>query len=702
MLLLKKLTLKDFMCFSDAQFDFDNNIILISGQNGQGKSAVLEAISLALTSKKRSTSYQDYVKQGKESALIVLDCVINNEPVNFNIQINLVKGTTFQIDLTYKGKLYQNKETEEIIESFGLNYYSDLMFSMQAEDDITKLTPAQRAYYLQKLLNFDFDEQKIKLKKDIDQFDEIIKINKIEIPLKENSITREKDSMEGLKQVIETEEDISLIKENIITISAKLEEAEKNIDKLNLLNNQINEINNNLLNSKEKINEYNAKINSVKEQLEKNEKNKETIASLEKSKYSLLSTEKGYNEDLDKKNQLILEISNEIKDLSKTKLELLAVKYEIEKLEDLYDKDECPVCGQETKNVAEKYYVDYISKHKDLINNTPDSILECKEIILNKLSTFEKQNKELESELENCNKEVSLLKEAIFNIKVSVDNTQNRIANNLTQINENYSNNTINNLKLNLEKETQFLNIFTTNKNKLQEEIKSYSNIKIGDIRSELELLKNRLFNYNNTINTNIEISKRNEKRNENITTLQKEIDVLIARNFELNKQKETFEEAYKIFDKDLPNFMAIKACATLQDKLNNFIQNIFPTYEVRLEASKKGCEFFYTKDNTIKENLKKKNNYMLNAKMSSGFERVLLTLAFKISLAELYNCDCLFLDEADGSADEDNSQILYEYLIDSGSYNQIFFITHKISIKDFVTNNYQAKVYEIENGAII
>jgi DNA repair exonuclease SbcCD ATPase subunit len=257
------------MSISDLDLDFNNKVILISGANGQGKSSIIDAISLCFVSKKRSTSYQDYVQQGKEFAKIILDCIINNEPVNFDIQLNLIKGNPFQIALTYKGKTYHNKETEEIIESFGLNYYSDLIFSMQNDDDITKLTPAQRAYYLQKLLNFNFDEQKITLKKSMDQFEEILKVNNTEIPLKQNFLQKEKDSIEELKQLLETEEDIKNIKSILSKKELELVEAEKNLSKLSELNNQLNNINTRLFSDKEIVNVNTNLVHSIEKSLEK-------------------------------------------------------------------------------------------------------------------------------------------------------------------------------------------------------------------------------------------------------------------------------------------------------------------------------------------------------------------------------------------------------------------------------------------------
>jgi DNA repair exonuclease SbcCD ATPase subunit len=144
---------------------------------------------------------------------------------------------------------------------------------------------------------------------------------------------------------------------------------------------------------------------------------------------------------------------------------------------------------------------------------------------------------------------------------------------------------------------------------------------------------------------------------------------------------------------------MVVNTCGKLQEEMNNFIQNIFPNYEVRLSNSKKGCEFFYTKDRSILELEKKKNNAWINSKMSSGMEKAALTLSFKISLAQLYGLNILIGDEIDQNADNESSEKLFESLTNL-PFDQLFLITHKNEIKDFITDNFSdTKTYEVKDG---
>lgn len=687
------------MCFDEAEFNFTNKLVLISGANGQGKSAIFDAISLCFSSKKRSVSYQDYVKQGKDTANIVLDCIINNNPVHFEIQLNLSKGTPFDINLTIDNKTYHNKETEEIIESFGLDYYSNLIFSMQNDNDITSLTPAQRAYYLQNLLNFDFEKQKEHLKNNISQFDTIIKSSNTEIPIKENFIKKEESSFEVLKEVPEL---------NLLELTTKIENKEKELEesekkmtefyqskeKISVLQNKIVETNSSIKLQYHYAKEIQSKKDSIQSMLKEKEDSKLKI---EEYKKSILNLTNEQNEN----KQLLLEIDSEISEIKKLIDDYNKANNELNRLCKVYEEDKCPFCGQETKDAIEEQFNKYISSNElfSFIQNK-SSLLDTKDEVSLKLSSFNSKLKDLEAEKSNIVSNKETLELALMGKKSLLNGACDRI-----QIIDDFIKNSNfkdeleekNLIILNLQMELRQIEL---EKISYEEEIKNFVEIKLSEISKEISLLKNKKSEYESLLDVNKNIELRNKKRQENIDSLKLEIETLKNKNRDIILQKDIFEEAYKIFNTDLPNFMTIKACFTLQDSINSFIQDIFPQYEVLLQASKKGCEFFYTKDSSIKES-KKKNNFLLNTRMSSGFEKNLLTLAFKVSLAKLYNCDCCFLDEADGAADEYNTQLLYNNIINL-EFNQIFLITHKEFVKEFLINNYPVDFFEIKNGKVI
>lgn len=257
--------------------------------------------------------------------------------------------------------------------------------------------------------------------------------------------------------------------------------------------------------------------------------------------------------------------------------------------------------------------------------------------------------------------------------------------------------------EINLNDYEEELSIKRSLLNNLEEKLKTLKQIpvpklSVSEISEKINSLQLRIQNYKSIEKANHEIELRNQEKLLKIEQLNKEIKELEEKQVKTIKQKNIHEEAFKVFDKNLPNIMTINACSTLQNNINNFIQKTFSNYEVVLQASKKGCEFFYTKNSSVVEG-KKKNNYLLNSKMSSGFEKDILTLSFKVSLAELYDCNCMVLDEADGASDEDNAMLLYDTLMNR--FDQIILTTHKNSIKEYLQNNYNAKFITFNNGEI-
>ena len=85
---------------------------------------------------------------------------------------------------------------------------------------------------------------------------------------------------------------------------------------------------------------------------------------------------------------------------------------------------------------------------------------------------------------------------------------------------------------------------------------------------------------------------------------------------------------------------------------------------------------------------------------MSSGFERSLLSVAFRYSLCLLYGLPICFMDEVDGHADEESSKTLYEYIFSSNAFSQMFLISHKPEIRFLLSDMCQdAKIYSVDDG---
>lgn len=83
MIVISSLKLKNFMNIASADLRFQKGINVLAGKNGQGKSAVLEAIAFCLTGRRRGDSWKDYIKSKETSFYIELNIIHNGENIQF-------------------------------------------------------------------------------------------------------------------------------------------------------------------------------------------------------------------------------------------------------------------------------------------------------------------------------------------------------------------------------------------------------------------------------------------------------------------------------------------------------------------------------------------------------------------------------------------------------------------------------------------
>jgi DNA repair exonuclease SbcCD ATPase subunit len=620
-----------------------------------------------------------------------------------------VRGTPYQMELTHQGKIYKNTEAEEVLKSFDIEYYADLIFSMQSDDykDITQLSPTQRSNYLQRLLNFDFIKEKEKLKEDLNNISTQQNSLKNDVSVNEQLKQKEQTDIEKLIEITVKEDVINSYKQSIEDKRLQIERYQTNQRKSNLLKTELAD-----LNLREQI-------------LEKNEAGiKLTLSTIRDTKQKLTSTETELQKVIEQLTYLRSEqtkyeedgkrTADKIQSVSENLIKYTAIRDEIERqfshivqITDLHDQKICPTCGQSTESHTESVLAE---KKAELTRYMNDYGFE--------IATDDTFDGQVNIHLSFIKLKLNSIENALKNHKTDQIMLLSTVATTTAQIdqNERYRDScdaTLNDLDYSPMEEQKSVNqldeIDTQLKHIIETKIEVTKQIEeiddsddLSNLSNEIIELTNKVNAYNTNIKTNEEIKKRNEKRQANIQKYTQSIADAQEQLGQLTSQYNTISDAYNILDKTLPNYMVIKTCNSLQDEMNSFIQNIFPNYAVKLVNSKRGCEFFYTKDNTIVENEKKRNNAWINSKMSSGLEKVCLTLAFKISLSKLYGVDLLLLDEADGPGDDDSSEKLFANILDY-DFTQVFLISHKSSVKDFISQSFGKTIsYSVTSGVFI
>lgn len=689
MLILKSLHLEHFMCITEADLNFDANCIIIEGDNGQGKSAVMEAIAICLSERKRSDSVKEFIQKPHDHAKIILDLIYNDEQILFDVNLNHKGGTPLERDVLYKGKHYINSEVTDLIKELDFTFYSDIIMQMQGQDDIATMTPVMRLNLLQRLFQFDFTEEIGPIQEKLEEFvkNKTLDIDKIDFLEKAN---KQKDTtLKSLK-----EKDFDFSKEDYDNYKNELDDKKAQVEKLSNDLDKTFEI-------LQKKTDIQGMIDTIENQqagiAQKLLDNKKAAEALKKADYptqiSSLGTgetdammKKAAAEDIIKnKKNAIAQLETSISSINVQIGELNAAKKNCDHKLELAKKGICPECGKPTDDIDDvkiiKEKEEYDDKIGDEIEKKDNLIIEMNKY-KDEVTAQRKQISVLEASISRFDTEAKMLEqqEAAEKAKLIPEEKIKEYEDKLKELDEKAK--PLYDLIHDYDNQLSDRNKKTLEKSKLKTEIadlekKIKGSDEIADHNKVVELQRMSIKN---------EILE-NEKNIEVFRNLISDID--------LNVQ--TYNEVLRVLDKELPNYLVVKTCAKLEAEMNNFVNIVFPNFRLRLLQSRRGVEFFYTTDpNVDMTDIKK----LINSKMASGYEKSVLGLAFKVALCKAYNLSFIALDEIDAAASEGNSVLTMESLISSNIFNQIFFITHKEATRDIIKSLSSSVIcYHTEKG---
>lgn len=672
---IKELHLVNFMNISEADFVFDDNMNFIYGQPASGKSALFDAMRITLSTYKRSSTYGEYVKQGEDNALITLKADIFGKIAVFTTTINRVKGNACKRRLEYDGESFEDSQVEEWLKSRNIDYHAKLAFAMQNEVNIVEIGSAERLTYIQKLFKFDFKAKKDKLmasKKEVEE-----KINELNSQIAGNRSTIEHLSIEQKTEERTITDEIKKQYEARIEEQTKLiRENQSIIDKANAIKDEINSYNKDILNYSNLIMQEESIISSEAEKESEIKTLTNEIKELEETIKTILFESEDFKKEVDN----LLKQKNELTELrnahTTTKIEIESNIKNVKNKIDLVSQGKCPTCGQPTTDLDNTLDKQLEKLNKDLelekteINNIQTQFSEIEHSLNEAQTKFNTKNIDLAGANSSLVSKKSRLQ--------SLNNREIKHACNITEMNS---------------KKQELLDL---QKSK-QIELEQYKVDKsVSELLDEIDPLKKAIDEDNIIIEKNAIIIKTNSENKAKCAELKITNEKLLDEVVALNNKVSSIKEAYEMVNKTLPKYISKRICDSLQNKINKFIHRVFPKYEVKLEVSDKGCDLLYTKDKTVVD--EKRNKY-LKADMSSGLERYILSLAFKVSLAESYKLDLFVGDEIDQSANDQDAKVLTDMLINSKSFKQLFIISHKNAILDHITENYKCNVYKAEDG---
>jgi len=601
------LNLNNFMSYETLNLDFSEiHIACLSGENGSGKSSILDSITWCIWNESRASSNEQLIRLGTSNMSV--EFVFKLEDRMYKILRHSKKSKSSKTSSTllefqaFTGSVYKSltgktiKETQSnIIETIKMDYetFVNSAFILQGKaDKFTTKTPKERKEVLAEILNLEqYDVLQNKAKDKSKEFEATKNILLSNLTTQKESIIDE----EAIKQeitIIETK--LSEIQNNLDNLNSIIEKLTE--EKENFSNEiaQLNQVENNYQNNKKFLENTQKSIDDLKKELDKIEKivlNKDDI----EKNYNSLKNLKQEEQKLVEKQTKSYEIENKINTLTS---EIQTQKHELE---------------------LEKHKLDERLLQYKKEESEHEKIVKDREKILNGYENLKKA-KEEESEYQKKAVIAQKYSEELYKLEKEFINELNKLKNKQSQIHSQI-----------LEREKIVSSLSTLNKkeNELNNEIKKLDVLKIRleyltdeglkiksgieynikvifDKKTEIELYINKIKEWEHvhsaecpmchTFLTELDKKKIIEKYKSDIEILTHEIEELELSNSKTQKLVDEYREEYKKISSELKK--KDKLFSEL-GQVNHQLENIKKAQEELKELKKINLDL----ENKIKNN---------------------------------------------------------------------------------------------------
>ncbi len=668
-MIIKKIKLKNIRSYIEEEIKFPENITLLSGDIGSGKSTILLAIDFALFGIRRGElSGSALLRNGSHEGYIILNFTIDNKEIFIKRTLKKTNNGIVQDS----GYLTINDITKELtpvelkqrILSL-LNYPPEMLTKKALIYKYTVYTPQEemklillgekedRLQTLRKVFNIDKykrikDNSKILLSEIKQKKKEHLGMIS-DLDDKKSRLKGKESELSNLNKNLETEKLNLLTKKDIIAKKQKeISNFEQQILKINNLKKDIEIFSHRFNSTEEQKFKNHTQIKLIERQLLESDIKIEI--NYDELKLNIENNEK-FLEETEKK---LKEVTKSIVEINSKKRNSMEIKSSILKL------DLCPLCKQ---GVSEEHKQAVSKREEELLLKLENDI----DILIlreNQLNSKIKEIKQLISNYKNQEKEYEIQK--------------------VKQKDINYKKELINNIKKEQEQIEILLKEILSKK-----QIIEYELDKLKDTEKEYEINKKEL---NDVLN-------QERKIEINIASISKEYETIQKEILYLKKEISEKEEAKEKLD----------YCIKLQDWIENFFTNIVDIIEKKVMLKvhtdfnslfQKWFDMLMDAD-LIKVRLDEEftplieqNSYDIEYENLSGGEKTACALAYRLALNQVINNivtsintkDIIILDEpTDGFSSEQLDKI--KYVLEELNMKQIIIVSHESKIESFVDN---------------
>lgn len=666
--------------------EFTDGFNVINGENGGGKTSIVNAISILLLNKYEG-NLEGFINDKSTDATAKLVFYINDTRYTSSIALHKAKSTSSDRHLyrndteIAKGEDCE-KELEKLLPAFLTSY--SLMYRQGSEYKVTECSDSDRRNLLTQLVSLDYSEKVAQFitptvntlttqiadtEKELYALDnktytfgeeKVVpgeKYSQAEIEAVSAKVERFKNNEENLKKQKQ-------LKESVETATKDFEEAKAKYDTEKLL-------------AKKE-----ADIAAAKDYVTKE------LANIEASRATTKTQSKdrmqGYldrSAELEKELTTIVfaevptfdpnAVTDKLTNIAALKTRLTDTLGSIKSLE----SGVCPVCG----GSCEHKLKDFQDQAADIEKNLATADAE-----LNKAKDEKAAAEKITKENEAAKMKQLNLQAELSNVKTKIESEKTSVVAALQSLKE----------------QEKILN------DKLENDIKTIEYNTEAQIASSEELLKQKQLYLDNLKSQldSIQIETGLEDCSDLLNTMQKknaEIDECIAYNSAIREQNkrvtlqqaEDETEKSKVTEKliDLKNQLADNKLAAelmsrtyptwklerdlkdIENKTNIFVEDIYKPLYVRFAANKNSLKMAY--GNGERD---------LPIKRLSGAERQIVNLAVENVFNRQQNLSCIILDECDSAMDVKKKETFFSTLLSlQDHYKQLIVITHSNEVKD-------------------
>jgi exonuclease SbcC len=664
----KKVSLQNIRSYKNAEIEFPEGSVLLSGDIGSGKSSILLAIEFALFGLQRGRSGEGLLRNGEKEGKVKLNLELDGKNIEIERNLKRSKDSVQQDNCLItinneKKQLSANELKSAVLNLF--SYPSEFLSKNPVLYRYTVYTPQEE---MKAILMEDPEERLNTLRRvfNIDKYKRIIEnaekfMSKLRegIRMKEarlNDLESKKNEKELKKQ------EVLKIKTEIATLSLKVNELRKIVSerkgKLNEFENKIRELNK----LKTEIASVNSELFTKKDRITAD---REHVEILKKQVLTLEEELKG----------------RKIEDVGKVEIEIKKLEKEI----DAHDSEMLIVNRKITSFEVEKQRLEKMAN--DIINlqNCPT----CQQQVVeeHKHRIKEKSGNEISEIVKRLGEEIKRKSEIDAKIKETKKN--------------------INSLRV-LDKELSVLKLKCSNLDEKKKQLKKYEESQdvleksLAVLHARKEDLDNRLNGFSG-VERNYDIAKR---MLEEVWEEEKVMDISKAR---FERQLEDVLALIIIMDKEIEEMERAKILIMKLSRLQSFIEQEFIPAVANMERNvmlKLHADFselfgkwFSMLVNELSARINEEftplieqQGYEIEYDYLSGGERTAAALAYRLALNQTINSllsniktrDILILDEpTDGFSSEQLDKM--RNVLDELKAEQLIIVSHEQKIETFV-----------------